>query len=138
MKLFSIQNFKEQGLGKIIIQFIKFGIVGVSNTLISLLIYYALIYFNINYIVANTFGFIVSVLNSYYWNSKYVFDKSDKGHLKPVIKTFISYGITFILSTILLIIMVDYLNISQIIAPILNLIITIPLNFLLNKFWAFK
>jgi putative flippase GtrA len=34
--------------------------------------------------------------------------------------------------------MVNYLNISEFIAPILNLIITIPLNFLLNKFWAFR
>ena len=55
-----------------------------------------------------------------------------------MIKTFASYGTTFVLSTILLVIMVDYLKISNIIAPVLNLIITIPLNFLLNKFWAFK
>lgn len=138
MKLFPVENYRKQDFGKIIIQFIKFGIVGVSNTLISLLIYYVLIYFNINYVIANTIGFVVSVLNAYYWNNKYVFNKSDKGNLKPLIKTFTSYGITFVLSTVLLIIMVDYLNISQILAPILNLIITIPLNFMLNKFWAFK
>lgn len=138
MKLFPVENYRKQDLGKIIIQFIKFGMVGVSNTLISLLIYYALIYFNINYVIANTIGFVVSVLNAYYWNNKYVFNKSDEGNLKPLIKTFASYGATFVLSTILLIVMVDYLSISQILAPILNLIITIPLNFLLNKFWAFK
>ncbi|MEG2295371.1 MAG: GtrA family protein, partial [Oscillospiraceae bacterium] len=68
----------------------------------------------------------------------YVFDKKEKGHLKALFKTFISYGVTFILSTFLLFIMVDYLSISQVIAPLLNLIITIPLNFLLNKFWAMK
>lgn len=120
------------------IEFIKFGIVGVSNTLISLCIYYILVYFNMNYIIANTSGFIISVLNAYYWNNKYVFNKTTKGILQPLIKTFASYGVTFVLSTVLLVIMVDCLNISQIIAPILNLIITIPLNFLLNKFWAFK
>lgn len=120
------------------IEFIKFGIVGVSNTLISLCIYYILVYFNMNYIIANTIGFIISVLNAYYWNNKYVFNKTTKGILQSLIKTFASYGVTFVLSTVLLVIMVDYLNISQIIAPILNLIITIPLNFLLNKFWAFK
>lgn len=133
MKLFFVGDN-----GKIIIQFIKFGMVGASNTLISLLIYYILIYFNINYVIASTVGFIVSVLNSYYWNNKYVFNKSDDGNLKSLIKTFVSYGATFVLSTILLIIMVDYLSISQILAPILNLVITIPLNFVLNKFWAFK
>lgn len=138
MKLISGQNFGKQEFWNLIKQFIKFGIVGLSNTLISLAIYYVLIYFKINYIIANTIAFIISVLNSYYWNSKFVFKKSDEGNLKPLIKTFMSYGTTFILSTILLFVMVDYLNISEIIAPILNLIITIPLNFLLNKFWAFK
>lgn len=123
---------------KLVIQFIKFGIVGLSNTFISLSIYYILIYFETNYLVANTVAFVISVLNAYYWNNKFVFEKGDKGNIKPLIKTFMAYGITFILSTILLFIIVNRLNVSQIIAPLINLIITIPLNFLLNKFWAFK
>ena len=131
-------NVNKKELLKLVKQFIKFGIVGLSNTLISLVVYYGLIYFGINYIFANTVGFIISVVNAYYWNNKFVFKKSIEGNLKPMIKTFASYGTTFVLSTILLIAMVDYLNISNIIAPVLNLIITIPLNFLLNKFWAFK
>ena len=119
-------------------QFIKFGIVGVSNTLISLIIYYVLIYFNINYIIANTVGFLVSVLNSFYWNNKYVF-LDRKGNLfKAIIKCYLSYGIVFLLSTLLLYIMVNVLQISEIIAPILNLFVTIPINFILNKLWTFK
>ena len=131
-------NVNRKEFLKLAAQFIKFGIVGLSNTLISLATYYILIYFGINYIVANTVGFVISVLNAYYWNSKFVFKKTNEKTLKPMIKTFVSYGSTFLLSTILLIVMVDYLGISKIIAPALNLIITIPLNFLLNKFWAFK
>ncbi len=119
-------------------QFIKFGLVGVSNTLISLVIYYILVYFNVNYIVANTIGFIVSVLNSYYWNNKYVFDKTERGTVKPLIKVFMSYGSTFLLGTFLLFLMVQVIGISELIAPLINLVITIPINFLLNKFWAFK
>lgn len=119
-------------------QFIKFGLVGVSNTLISLVIYYILVYFNVNYIVANTIGFIVSVLNSYYWNNKYVFDKTERGTVKPLIKVFMSYGSTFLLGTFLLFLMVQVIGLSELIAPLINLVITIPINFLLNKFWAFK
>jgi len=121
-----------------IIQFIKFGMVGVSNTLIALCITYVLMYLNVNYIIASTAGFIVSVLNAYFWNNKYVFNKSESGNLKPLIKTFASYGATYVLSTILLIFMVSCLEISKYIAPILNLCVTIPLNFLLSKFWTFK
>lgn len=138
MNFFIKLNFNKEQVFKLVKQFIKFGIVGLSNTLISLATYYILIYFGINYIVANTVGFVISVLNAYYWNSKFVFKKNYEANLKPLVKTFMAYGTTFLLSTILLVVMVDYLKISNIIAPVLNLIITIPLNFILNKFWAFK
>ena len=119
-------------------QFLKFGIFGVSNTLISLGVYYLLYFMGVNYLIANTMGFIISVLNSYYWNNRYVFKKTQKGHLKPLIKTFMSYGLTFILSTGLLFLMVNYLGISKVVAPIIAIIITIPINFFMNKLWAFK
>jgi putative flippase GtrA len=120
-------------------QFIKFGIVGVLNTLIGLCIYYIFIYISVSlYIAGNTTGFIAGVLNSYYWNNKYVFTKSQEGHFIPLMKTFAAYGGTLILSTALLVIMVDRLQISEWVAPLINLSITVPLNFLLNKFWAFK
>ena len=134
---FSIHNKEE--LIKVIRQFIKFGMVGLSNTAISLGIYYLFVWINPElYIVGNTVGFIVSVLNAYYWNNKYVFQKSEKGHTKTLVKTFISYGGTFLLSTGLLVLMVQVFGIPETIAPLINLLVTIPVNFLLNKFWAFK
>jgi putative flippase GtrA len=58
--------------------------------------------------------------------------------LKRIGKTYLSYGATFLLSTVLLYLEVDVWQWSAVIAPVANLLITIPLNFLLNKFWAFK
>lgn len=120
-------------------QFIKFGIVGVSNTAISLLVYYFFIWLSKDlYIVGNTVGFTVSVFNAYYWNNKYVFQKGEEGHVKPLLRTFAAYGMTFLMSTGLLYLWVDVLGVSEVIAPIISLLITIPMNFLLNKFWTFK
>lgn len=139
MRFFKVLSLSHKDEGyKLIIQFLKFGIVGFSNTFIFLAIYYILIYTGINYIAANTIAFMISVLNAYYWNSKYVFKKAGEYNINLVIKTFISYGATFILSTVLLFIMINWLDVSKIIAPVINLLITVPLNFLLNKFWAFK
>ena len=121
----------------IITQFVKFGIVGVSNTLIHLGIYYALIYVGAHYILANTLGFVISVLNAYYWNNKYVF-KSGRMKFSALLKVYTSYGGTFLISTVLLFLMVDIIGISALLAPIINMCITIPLNFILNKFWAFR
>jgi len=122
---------------KTLLQFIKFGIVGVSNTLISLGIYYALLFLGVHYILANMIAFFISVLNAYYWNRKYVF-KPDESSKYTVIKIYGAYGVTFLLSTGLLFVMVDIIGVSEFIAPIINLCITVPLNFALNKFWVFK
>ena len=119
-------------------QFIKFGLVGVSNTLISLGIYYLLYFLGAHYLIANTVGFIISVFNAYYWNNKYVFEKTQDGHLKPFMKTFLAYGTTFLLSTVLLFVLVQCAGVSEIMAPIICLVVTTPINFFVNKFWAFK
>lgn len=120
-------------------QFFKFGIVGISNTLISLAVYYLFVWTNNNlYIIGNIVGFIVSTLNAYFWNSKFVFKKSEKKNSVVIVKTFISYGISLGLSSALLYLTVEVLHISEFIAPIIGLVITVPLNFLMNKFWVYK
>ena len=130
-------SLKNQHSNKALIQFLKFCVVGLSNTVISLPVYYIILYFGAHYVIASILSFIISVLNAYYWNYKYVFNtKSDI--LKSLIKTYTSYGFSYVLSTTLLIILVEYYNISELLAPILVLVITVPLNFILNKFWAFK
>lgn len=125
---------------KFVWQFVKFGLVGVSNTLISLAVYYAVVLLLgvEHYILANTLGFVISVINAYIWNSKFVFQKKGRKHGKSFVKVFVSYGSTFLLGTGFLFVLVHYWNVSEMIAPIINLLLTIPLNFLLNKFWAFK
>lgn len=123
-------------------QFFKFGLVGLSNTLISYLLYIISIFLGATPLQANFIGFTISVLNSFYWNNKFVF-KKEKGQqrslLKSLIKTYMSYAITGIfLNSILLLILVNYFNISKYFAPLIILIITIPINYILNKIWAFK
>lgn len=124
-------------------QFIKFSLVGVSNTLISLAVYQlGLHVLHMHYQWANILSFIISVSNAYYWNSRFVFSHTHrrglKAHAKAYFKAFLSYGSTFLLSTVLLTLWVEVFRVSESFAPVINLVITIPLNFLLNKFWAFK
>jgi len=119
-------------------QFLKFGIVGISNTLLSLTIYYILVYFCVNYLLANVIAFVVSVLNAYYWNSRFVFKQNKENKIKRLVKVYISYGVTFLIGQGLLYLMVNLIGISKFVAPVINLVVTIPLNFILNKFWAFR
>ena len=119
-------------------QFIKFGIVGISNTALSLLIYYVLVYIGVHYLISNVAAFMLSVLNACFWNSKYVFKAGGGNKAKLLAKVYACYGLTFALSMGLLYLMMDMLGVSELIAPIINLCITVPANFLLNKFWAFR
>ena len=71
---------KKQTKMELLIQFIKFGIVGVTNTVVSyvinvatlFLLGHAHIFQRWDYIIANTVAFILSVLWSFYWNNKLV------------------------------------------------------------------
>ncbi|MBQ8842605.1 MAG: GtrA family protein [Ruminiclostridium sp.] len=155
-----------------IIQFIKFGLVGVSNTLVNYVVYLIFISLGFGIVVSNTFGFLISVLNAYFWGSRFVF-KEDKTKEKRVwwkvlLKTYASYALGFVLNTLLLILWVEIFNIgryfgfvgdiigwasgfitflpesltaeeiSEIIAPIINIFVTVPINFVINKFWAYR
>ncbi|MCI1823560.1 MAG: GtrA family protein [Megasphaera sp.] len=118
-------------------QFLKFGIVGLSNTGIAFVVYYSLVFLGIHYLVANVAAWIVSVFNAFYWNSRYVF-KTTAFWLKALFKTYISYGISFLLGTGLLYGLVEWGHISVLLAPICTLLITVPVNFLMNKWWTFR
>lgn len=146
-------------------QFIKFCFVGASNTLISQMVYFICVYVGCHYVIASLMGFVISVLNAFYWSNKYVFKTQENEHRvwwKVLIKTYIAYTGGFFLSTFLLFVWVDIIKISrfmggivaichnyglnkmdekmagELVASLLNLLITIPLNFIVNKYWAYK
>lgn len=121
-------------------QFVKFGLVGVLNNAISYVVYVVLVKLGMHYTPANIIGFSISVFNSYYWNNKYVFaSESKRVWWKTLAKTYISYASTgIVLSNILLAVWIDVIHINEYVAPLITLIIIIPLNYIVNKFWAYK
>lgn len=134
-----IEKLKELW-NRIGIQFVKFGLVGASNTVVSLITYYIVVFLGGYYLFANAMGFVTGTLNAYWWNSHFVFQKEARQSgtgVKALLKSFLSYGATFLLSSALLYLQVQLLGISEMIAPVVNVMITTPLNFVLNKLWIF-
>lgn len=126
----------------LIIQFIKFGTVGAINTVLSYAItngcYYILHW---NEQICNIIAFIITVYISFILNSKFVFNENGEkpNFWKALIKVYASYSITgLFLTAILLYLEEQILGIPHYIATLMNLVVTIPINFLLNKFWAYK
>lgn len=122
-------------------QFVKFGMVGVSNTVVSMAVYYIVLFIDSQlYLLGSILGTVISIANAFYWNDKFVFvgNRQDwRSKLTRLGKTYISYGGTSILSNVMLWIEVSFFQISRTIAPVVNLLVTIPLNFVINKLWTF-
>jgi putative flippase GtrA len=119
------------------IQFIKFGIVGLGNTLITFIVYFILVKLSVYYVIANIIGYIAGVINSFFWNSSWVFKKS-KRDLSLLIKFVIVNLITLAITSFILYIGVDKLNMSKYVAQIISTLIGILFNYTLNKLWTFK
>lgn len=139
----------ESGTWKKFIQFGKFAMVGLSNVIVSYGVYIlffgvfqaAGVLYRTDYLVAQLLGYVLSIFWSFYWNWKYVFkDEQDAATwYVALIKSFIAYSFTGIfLNSLLSFIWVEIIEISKIIAPVINLMINVPVNFLMNKFWAFS
>ena len=131
------------------IQFIKFGIVGVSNTLVSYLLnlfcLFLLDKYDVayDYVIANTVAFVLSVLWSFYWNERFVFtekqDSYQSNRLVRLLKMYLSYGFTgIILNNVLSFLWISVLGISKVIAPLINSAVGVPINYVLNKKWTFE
>lgn len=153
---------------KILIQFVKFGLVGVLNTLVNYVVYAATIAIlgTQYYILGSVLGFIISVFHAYVWQTLVVFKEEETGEKRVwwqvLIKTFVAYSFTgLILNNLLLIFWIDIVHIENImepvvniagnlgivlnnkeaatyLAPFFNMVVSIPLNFVINKYWAYR
>ncbi|MGN0471570.1 MAG: GtrA family protein [Lachnospiraceae bacterium] len=126
---------------KVFVQFLKFGMVGAINTLLSLAIYWFCIWLSMFNLVANAIAFVITVFVSYILNNLLTFRNGEQINwsVYTLAKVYISYSFTgLFLNSLLLYIWTSLVGIGDVIAPILNLFVTIPINFVLNKLWAYK
>lgn len=111
-------------------EFIKFLIVGVINTFSSYVIYLMFITF-MTYNVSYTLSYFCGIVISYILNSVFVFKVNLT--LKNAFKFPLVYIVQYLLNIILLNVFVKYTIINEVFAPILIIIISVPLTFVLSK-----
>nr|WP_263314727.1 GtrA family protein [Mammaliicoccus sp. Marseille-Q6498] len=110
----------------------RFIIVGGINTINYYWIYLLLLkLMHLNYLFSHITAFILSFVISFYLNCYFVYK------VQPTLKKFVQFPITQVvnmgLQTLLLYIFVQWLNISEVLAPFAGLIITIPITFVLSR-----
>lgn len=144
MRAFMNENFdnnRDKKVIKLIKQMISFGFVGGIITVLSLVIYWICVHFGVHYQIANAIGFGITVAISYVLNNILTFKDNEKieWSMAALLKAYASYSITGIfLAAFLLWFWTSVLKINVNIAPLLNLFFTIPINFILNKFWVYR
>ena len=128
-------------------QFIKFAIVGVINTTIHTLIFNIASALGFHYLISQTLGYFISSINGFLMNYKLVFkaENADKG---MVMRFYATYTMSFIITLVMSYIYVDLLGLNPTvdlfsiitvkILPLLTLVVTVPFNFILNKYWVYK
>ena len=130
---------KHAPLGENIRQLFKFGLVGILNNIISLAVYYVVITIHQEwYLIGNVLGFLISTLNAWVMNSRFVFRPEKRTAKDTFIRTYAAYIVSLGLSTALLYVFVERLGIDARLAPVGCLMITVPFNFLMNKFCVYK
>lgn len=132
-----------EGAKKLARQIFFFCSGGLFNTAIFYGTYYLLHEWGLHYILSNAAGFVLSTLFAYVWNRRISFKSEVKSggaakETKRLSKMLLVYTLTFLLSNGFLWLLVEILQMHEKVAPILSLFITMPVNFLANKFWIFK
>lgn len=120
-----------------IIELIKYGFWGAISTAINIVIFIVLENMGINYILANTIGYIIAVIFNFVFNNKFVFkeNKADnRGLVKFVLLRTTSLGI----ENLLFFILVSIFSIDIYISKVFISILIITFTYMLSKLFIFN
>lgn len=131
----SFQNEKKESLF-INKDFLKFVIIGVINTFNGVLFSSIAFYITKYSFLSFLFGYIVSLLIAYLLNLFFIFKSSLS--FKKLIKFCISYLPNFFIQTVVVSSLLVITNIPETIIYLLSAIVSVPITFLLVKFYAMK
>ncbi len=125
-------------------EIIRYLIIGVLTTVVSLLTYYLLSYtvldpkVTLQLQITNIISWIASVTFAYFTNRKYVFKVQEQKNLKEASKFYVSRLTTLVLDMLLMQIFVIRLKFNDKIIKLIVQVIIIVLNYVLSKFLVFK
>lgn len=122
-------------------QFVKFALVGCSNTVVTYVVYVLGVAAGLHYQFSNLLGYALGILNSFFWNNRFVFKRragEQRNLLAALGKVYVSYAFSYVVSAVLLFVWIDLLNVPEFFGPLITTAVTTPINFLLNKLWAFR
>ena len=122
----------------VLVQFIKFGIVGVSNTLLTLVVYTVLLkVFGVWYLAASAIGFIAGATNGFLLNRRWTFRDHVGDALTPV-RWAIVQGAGLAIDELMLYVLVHDAKLDKLLAQVCATAFVTVTTFFVNRAWTFR
>jgi putative flippase GtrA len=119
-------------------QAVKYGIVGIANTLITLSVIWVMMkVLGYSPVASNITGYAAGLLNSFILNKRWTFRSSDTW-TGSAIRFGLVFGVCYALQLGLLLYLGRYLSIDPYYNQIIAMIFYTAINFLMNKYFTFK
>lgn len=121
-------------------QFLKFGIVGVVNTIINMVVLFFLTeIIGIYYMFSAVFAFLVAVTHSFVLNKVWTFkEKLNEDVTGKYPKFFTISTFALLVNLALLYILTEFLGIYYLFSQAIAILLSLWVNFFGNKIWTFK
>lgn len=124
---------------KTCLQFVKFGLIGVLNSVLHYLVFLFLFrIIGMEMVVSSALGYMAGVINSFLMNRRWTFNHTGFGagseFAKFVIVNIVSLGANIFTLELF----VSYVGIIPEIAQVIAICCTLVINFSGNKWWTFR
>ncbi len=116
-------------------QFVRFLVVGLSNTALSFVAYRLLLVFSTPYVVAAPLAFAVGVLNGYILNRRWTFAAADTTRSRLLYLLFGALGATAL--TLLVLLFVRTVGLDRVVAYVVAVPPVTVATFVANRIWTF-
>jgi dolichol-phosphate mannosyltransferase len=122
------------------IQFFKFALIGVLNTIINLFVLYIFTeFFHIYYLISAVFAFLFAVTNSFIFNKIWTFkEKISYNAYNKYFKFILISVVALIVNLVILYSFTEFLHIYYLVSQMMAIVLSFWINFVGNKLWTFK
>jgi putative flippase GtrA len=134
----SVATQPNSGRAHMLVQFVKFGIVGVSNTVIAFAVYTLLLkVFGVWYLAASAIGFALGATNGFLLNRRWTFRDHVGDSLTPV-RWAVVQGCGLGVNEGLLYVFVHDASLDKLIAQAMATVVVTVSTFFVNRAWTFR